>query len=856
MIKIRKEQFFQLVKILFPILLLIFAAVEISKVVNGIDVGLLQLEVSKIEPGKVVLIFVFALIAITPMLFYDVILIKLLGIQMKAKRLVKQSFIINTFSNLIGFGGLVGIMLRNSFYSGYKEEKKGLLKMITSVTLFYLTGISLLAWIVVIGYQKLPIFAEMKWLFLIVLTVGLYFPLFLLYSFIRYKKGHNSSVKYKIATKLIVTSTMEWTFVFLLIWLLTIILQIPIGLLDLIPIFIIAACAGIASMIPGGMGSFDLVFLWGTQSLGILDEKVLVLLVLYRLSYSVLPFLLALILLGNDYWKKWNRSWNNVPNAIFEHLSHTLFTFAIFLSGIILLLSASVPGVLSRLKIAQNFLSFPIMNVSHQLTVIAGFLLLGLCRGIEYKVKRTYTITFIVLVLAAIFSLLKGFDFEEATFVCIVALLLRASKKRFYRESYVRTWGKMMFDVILVVLIIAMYVIVGYINLPASKLHVSEKILPYLITDDLDLFYSAGIGLIVAGIILLFGYFVHKPRLEKVSSIYHEDEIIGHLNKYGGTELSHLIFTHDKYIFWNKEKTVLFTYQTYADKIVVLGNPVGEKEEFSSAIEELLETADLYGYTPIYYEVDRGFIPHLHEYGYGFFKLGEEAFVNLENFAFAGKKMKSARAIKNKFEREQFVVEILAPPFNKELMQQLRNVSDEWLRGRKEKGFSLGFFDEQYLDTSHLVVMRGKEGIVGFANLMPMYDDDKVLSVDLMRFKRDAQSGTMDYIFLYLFEWAKESGYEKFNLGMAPLSNVGLSKYAFLPEKLAFQLFLHGQLFYHFIGLRNFKEKYADKWEPKYLAYRKKSLLPITIAQLTLLIDKGKPSQASRGSSRNWRKFG
>ena len=95
-------------------------------------------------------------------------------------------------------------MLRNSFYSSYKEEKKGRLKMITSVTLFYLTGISLLAWIVVIGYQKLPIFTEMKWLILIVLAVGLYFPLFLLYSYIRYKKGYKSSIKSKIASRLIV----------------------------------------------------------------------------------------------------------------------------------------------------------------------------------------------------------------------------------------------------------------------------------------------------------------------------------------------------------------------------------------------------------------------------------------------------------------------------------------------------------------------------------------------------------------------------------------------------------------------------------------------------------------------------
>ncbi|MCZ2258118.1 bifunctional lysylphosphatidylglycerol flippase/synthetase MprF [Sporosarcina sp. G11-34] len=843
MLKIRKEQLVQLLKILFPILLLVIATIEIGKAVNGIDGSLLRHEVSQLQPWKVILIFVFALCTILPMLFYDVILIKLLGIQMKAKKLVKHSFIVNTFSNLIGFGGLVGLMLRSYFYSNYKEEKKGVLKTITSVTLFYLTGISLLSWIVLIGFRNFPLLVDKTWLFLIVGAVSIYLPMFILYSVIRLKKENSSSIKIKVASSLIATSTIEWISVFLLIWLLTYFLHIPIGLTDLIPVFLIAACVGIASMIPGGIGSFDLIFLWGTQSLGIADEKVLVLLVLYRLSYFVIPFLLAAFLFVKDYWEKWNRSWNNIPNTVFEQISHTLLTFAVFISGIILLLSASVPGVLSRLKIAQDFLSLPIMNVSHQLTVIAGVLLLGLCRGIEYQVKRTYNIVVIVLALAAVFSLLKGFDFEEAIFVGIVAILLKVSKKRFYRESYVRTWGKISFDMAVIFTITAMYVIIGYVNLPASNLRVSDKILPYILTDYLDLFYSAIIGLLIAGIILLFGYFGRKSKqIEKISPIHYEDEIKEHLGKYGGTELSHLIFTNDKYIFWNEEKTVLFSYQTYADKIVVLGNPVGKKDDFSSAIEKLLETADLYGYTPVYYEVSREFIPYLHEYGYGFFKLGEEAFVNLERFSFSGKKMKNARAIKNKFERELYRVELLTPPFQADLMQQLRIVSDEWLHGRKEKGFSLGFFDEKYLNTSEIAVMKGEEGIIGFASLMPMYDNHKVISVDLMRFKPGSPSGTMDYIFLSLFEWASESGYERFNIGMAPLSNVGLSKYSFLPEKLAAQLFLHGQFFYHFKGLRNFKEKYANNWEPKYLAYRKRSSLPITMAQLTLMIGKGRES--------------
>ena len=100
----------------------------------------------------------------------------------------------------------------------------------------------------------------------------------------------------------------------------------------------------------------------------------------------------------------------------------------------------------------------------------------------------------------------------------------------------------------------------------------------------------------------------------------------------------------------------------------------------------------------------------------------------------------------------------------------------------------------------------------------------------------------MDFIFLSLFEWAKEEGYKNFNLGMAPLSKVGLSKFSFLSERIAAQIYLHGHLFYHFQGLRKFKEKYAGSWESKYLAYRRKSSLTLTMAQVTLLIGKKRKS--------------
>ncbi|KOS62447.1 bifunctional lysylphosphatidylglycerol flippase/synthetase MprF [Lysinibacillus agricola] len=837
MFNVRKEALLKFLKILFPIALLAIAIYEILQTISGIDVHLLRKEVNELQIWELLFILFITFCAITPMIFYDVILVKILGIKINNRILLNHSFIVNTFSNLIGFGGLVGVFLRNYFYSKYKEDKEYLLKTIASVTLFYLTGISLLVWIMYIFFWDFPLLKEVRWLSIAVILVSLYVPVFIAMHIIRYKK--TSSLNPKIALQLIVTSVAEWFAVFLVIWILTFILNIPIELSALIPIFLIASSAGIVSMIPGGVGSFDLVFLWGTQSVGIADEKVLFLLILYRVGYFVLPFLVSSFLFIKEYWKRWNQSWDDLPNVIFQRLSHMLLTILVFISGIVLLLSASVPGVLTRLKIAQEFLSSPIMNVSHQMTVAAGFILLGLCRGIKYKVKRAYQLTIIVLSSSALFSIFKGLDYEEAIFLMIVTGLLIASKKQFYRESYVLTWGIVLFDLAAVTIITVMYLLIGYVNLPTSKIHIPATLQVYIITDYRDLFYSAVIGILIAIVIFYIGYFIRAPKkMEKLLSSEQEDTIKNHLMTYKGTEYSHLIFLHDKFVHWNEKGTVLFSYQIYADKIVVLGDPVGNESDFLSAIQEFLELADKHGYTPVFYEINNKIFSSLHEHGYSFFKLGEEAFVDLEKFTLVGKGMKGSRAIKNKFERENFTLELISPPYSQEVMNELEEVSMKWLQGRAEKGFSLGFFDEHYLNTSKIVVLRGAEEVIGFASIMPMYDNGERISVDLMRFKPGAPSGTMDFIFLSLFEWAKAQGYRVFNMGMSPLSNVGQSRYSFLSEKIAAQIFLHGQHFYHFKGLKNFKLKYADFWEPKYVAYRKKSSLPFTMAQVTLLIGK------------------
>lgn len=845
--RMNREVVLKVGKVGFPLALFVVAIYEISHFVRTLDVQLLQQEIGKLQFTEFLLILIIAFLAISPMLLYDVILAHILKLDVPQKKLIRNSFITNSFSNLIGFGGLVGMMLRTSFYTQYKEATRSLLGTIASVTFYFLTGLSFLSLVVLGFYHDSRLLAEAKWLFLAVAGLGLYMPLFFMIHLLQKLKGKQTPISFRSGAALLGTSVLEWLCAFLVIYSTAFFLKIPLHFNDLFPVFIIASCAGAASMIPGGLGSFDLVFIWGMQSLVASDEKVLALIIIYRIGYFVLPFILSTVLFIKEYWEKWNQSWNQLPNLLMQKGSHILLTILVFVSGLILLLSASVPGIIGRLKLAQEILSSPIMNVSHQLSVTTGFLLLGLSRGIEYRVKWVYHITLVVLSFAIVFTLFKGIDYEEATFLLIAALLLKTAKSQFYRENYVLTWGKSIFDITLILLITFLYLFIGYVNLPSSKINIPSKLMPYVLMNSHDVFFSAMIGLVTALLILAIFYVVSKPlHWKDASSRGQEKRILDHLQQYGGSTLAHLIFLHDKYVFWNQKETVLFSYQKYANKMVVLGNPIGEKEDLIDAIEELAEKADLYGYTPVYYEVSQSLLPSFHENGYDFFKLGEEGFVNLESFSMEGSKRKNARTLLNKYAREDIHFEVVHPPFSDDFLKELEDVSLQWLNNRKEKGFSLGYFDKHYLNQSDIALVRGKESqVLGFASLIPVYDGRQTLSVDLMRFIPAAPKGVMDFIFLSLFLWSKEQGYKRFNMGMAPLSNVGMSKFSFLSEKIASQIFEHGQSFYQFQGLRRFKDKYANHWEPKYLAYRRQSSLLFTMMQITFLISRKQKGSAS-----------
>jgi phosphatidylglycerol lysyltransferase len=174
-------------------------------------------------------------------------------------------------------------------------------------------------------------------------------------------------------------------------------------------------------------------------------------------------------------------------------------------------------------------------------------------------------------------------------------------------------------------------------------------------------------------------------------------------------------------------------------------------------------------------------------------------------------------------------------------MASLRAVSDGWLAAKhtREKGFSLGRFEEGYVRRFPVAVVRIQGRIVAFANLW-LGTARKTMSMDLMRYDPEtAPAGVMEYLLIELMLWGQAQGYRAFTLGMAPLAGLEHRELAPLWSRAGALLFQHGEHFYNFQGLRAYKEKFDPVWEPRYLASPGGLALPRILANVAGLIAGG-----------------
>lgn len=509
-----------------------------------------------------------------------------------------------------------------------------------------------------------------------------------------------------------------------------------------------------------------------------------------------------------------------------------------FLAGTILLFSGATPPIGNRLHWINTVLPLPVVEAAHFFGSIAGVGLLLLARGIQRRLDAAYHLSVALLAVAIVFTLLKGFDYEEAIFLSVMLALLLPNRRFFYRkasiieERFTSTW------IGAIGLIVLGSIILGYISYHWIP---GEMFWEFELDTTAPRFLRATVGVILVLIIFSLARLLRPARTRPPVPTAAEIERAMPIVARSRDASANLVALGDKSILFATSGECFLMYGVGGRSWVALGDPVGRIQDADELASRFIDLAVRGGGWPVFYKISRDQIGVYLDFGLSIVKLGEEARVPLQQFSLDGPERRNLRRVWRKAVEDGCSFDVLETAGEIEpLLPVLRAISDDWLANKatREKSFSLGRFRTDYVLRYPVGLVRRDKTIVAFANVWTSGCQEE-LEVDLMRFNASAPPSTMRYLLTEFMLWGKNLGYRWFNLGMAPLSGLRDSLVAPLWYQLGVALYGRGERFYNFQGVRAFKEWFHPQWEPKYLAHPGGAMRPLVIANIAALIAGG-----------------
>lgn len=528
--------------------------------------------------------------------------------------------------------------------------------------------------------------------------------------------------------------------------------------------------------------------------------------------------------------------WDEWRERFFE-AAPAIFASAAFIAGAFTLLAISTPALqhVRGLDIVERFVEeLPELTAS-----IGGVVLMALATGLMRRVDAAWAATTALLGATCAYALLRHGDVVAAIAAGVVATLLALSRRAFYRHSRLVDLAP---DPRIAVAIAAALgiALMGAFLWAGARPGFAEAPWWALLTEGHlgRPGRAVALGVTVFAALVVQRYLltrrVGKPRLAGDDDLAKAEAIIAASPE--ALPDAQLAFTGDKSFLFTRDAFVMNAKS--GSSLIAMGGPVGPRKTWREALAALRAEGEKLSLRPVVYAATPELLADLLELGFRVEKVGENAIVELRDFTLAGSARQKLRSARRRFvEREGAVFEMLSPPHEPMLWDELRKVSDAWLvsHGGKEKSFSLGAFDPAYLARHQIAIVRIHGRVVAFANVWTNAGGKRA-TLDLMRFDPEAApSGVMDFLFTEIILWAQAAHYESFDLGMAPLAGLAEDQYASLFARIGRLVKQYGESFYGFEGLRAFKDKFGPRWEPRYIAAPGAWTLPIVLAEAAML---------------------
>ena len=803
--------------------------------------------------------FFFTAIAYGLLPAYDVIALTYVGRPLPLHRVAFSSFISYGISQTLGFPLVTGSSVRYRFWSSWGLSTSEIAQAISFVGATFTLGIIFLSGAVFLlepaatmQLVGLPYMVLRSIGILLLAVVGAY----LAWSAVQRKPLRVGGWEFPIPSIRLTAfqlgiAAADWAAAGAVLYVL-----MPAGtglrFLPFLGVFLLAQFAGQISHVPGGLGVFETLMVLMLAPY-VSAAKTIGMLVAFRAIYYLAPFGLSLIALAGYEAARQRKRFSQAvtsagsfalqwgPSFLPQALSATTF-----IAGVILLVSGATPSAGERVAALDSVLPLGVIELSHLAGSLAGAGLVVMAWAIARRLDAAWRLTVVLLGVGIVASLLKGLDWEQALALSGVLLLVLPSHGAFYRKTALTSEPLGPAWTVAVILVAAATIWLGFF----SYKHVAFSNtlwLRFSTHDDAPRFLRA--TAVTVSALAIFGLMRLLRHTEAEPALPTEKELVraGEVLQSSSDATANLVFLGDKALMFSETGKSFLTYGVEGRSWIALGDPKGSPDEVVELAWHFREEADRHGAWTVFYEVGRDHLPLYIDLGLTLLKLGEAAIVPLSTFSLEGGRRKGLRRTVTEVRRHDVTFCVVYPSELAGLLPELRRVSDAWLAEKhtREKGFSLGRFDEAYLRRFPMGVVRREGVVVAFANLLCSGDGSEV-SVDLMRYTPAAPASVMEYLFIELLQWGKVQGFSRFNLGMAPLS--GLQNRALAPiwNRAGALLYRHGEHFYNFRGLRQYKDKFDPDWEPRYLASPAGLALPRILASTAALISGGLRGVVSR----------
>jgi lysyl-tRNA synthetase class 2 len=479
--------------------------------------------------------------------------------------------------------------------------------------------------------------------------------------------------------------------------------------------------------------------------------------------------------------------------------------------GLVDVVSALTPEMADRVHAVSRVLSLDVQLAARGLTLASGVALLLLASSLARRKHRAWVLAVVLVSAGTVLHVVKGLDLEESLVNLAVLVFLIRSRRWFDAPG-----DPASLRLILAGTAVLAWLVVAVVAIPSG---------PRM--DETRILHVGVLTLAVMTAIWLVHLWL-RPWREPASQT---DEEHGRARKivleWGEDSLSFFALRRDRRYAFSEQGDALLAYRVVAGCALVSGDPIGNPASIPQLVADFSAIAHRHGWRLVVLHCSDTWVGMFRGMGLRAIAIGDEAVLHTDTFSLEGRPIRKVRQSVTRLQRLGHSVTVLAPAeLNPAQRAAVERVSQEWLNGWPDRGFSMAMDDLFAHPQARFALAHNAEGeLEGFLHLVP---SRRGYSLSSMRRLRSSPNGLIEFLIAETVVWAKEQRAEEISLNFSVFADVlRADGTASWPIRATRWSLLRLDRLFQLERLFSFNRKFFPEWRRRYICFERHRDVPL-----------------------------